>query len=137
MLQREVDGFVILRLRWPVRQQRRAAINPRPIPANLFSDSSPAIGRTLIPRYFRSIFDGGVTDLYYTLKHPRESFHNTSITLECECCTMVTHHGKPMYTKVSSSRPSPTLPLPLPLPPKSLTPKSWVDLGASCSSQPA
>uniref|UniRef100_T1IZ74 LIM interaction domain-containing protein n=1 Tax=Strigamia maritima TaxID=126957 RepID=T1IZ74_STRMM len=58
------------------------------------------IGRTLIPRYFRSIFEGGVTDLYYNLKHPKESFHNTTITLDCDQCTMVTHHGKPMFTKV-------------------------------------
>ncbi|KAL5022353.1 hypothetical protein ScPMuIL_001508 [Solemya velum] len=58
------------------------------------------IGRTLIPRYFRSIFEGGVTDLYYILKHPKESFHNTSITLDCDHATMVTHHGKPMFTKV-------------------------------------
>ncbi|XP_070541490.1 LIM domain-binding protein 2-like isoform X1 [Ptychodera flava] len=59
-----------------------------------------SIGRTLIPRYFRSIFEGGVTDLYYILKHPKESFHNTSITLDCEQATMITHHGKPMFTKV-------------------------------------
>lgn len=59
-----------------------------------------AIGRTLIPRYFRSIFEGGVTELYYNLKHPKESFHNTSITLDCDNCVMVTHHGKPMFTKV-------------------------------------
>ncbi|XP_077290857.1 LIM domain-binding protein 2 Chi isoform X2 [Arctopsyche grandis] len=58
------------------------------------------IGRTLIPRYFRSIFEGGVTELYYNMKHPKESFHNTSITLDCDQCTMVTHHGKPMFTKV-------------------------------------
>lgn len=58
------------------------------------------IGRTLIPRYFRTIFEGGVTDLYYLLKHPKESFHNTTITLDCEQTTMVSHHGKPMFTKV-------------------------------------
>nr|XP_050853707.1 LIM domain-binding protein 2 isoform X6 [Vespula vulgaris] len=58
------------------------------------------IGRTLIPRYFRSIFEGGVTELYYNMKHPKESFHNTSITLDCDHCVMVTHHGKPMFTKV-------------------------------------
>jgi LIM domain-binding protein 1 len=59
-----------------------------------------AIGRTLIPRYFRSIFEGGVTELYYNLKHPKESFHNTSITLDCDQCCMITHRGKPMFTKV-------------------------------------
>ncbi|VEN64409.1 unnamed protein product [Callosobruchus maculatus] len=57
------------------------------------------IGRTLIPRYFRSIFEGGVLELYYNMKHPKESFHNTSITLDCDQCTMVTHHGKPFFTK--------------------------------------
>ncbi|XP_053597737.1 LIM domain-binding protein 2 isoform X7 [Microplitis demolitor] len=57
------------------------------------------IGRTLIPRYFRSIFEGGVTELYYHMKHPKESFHNTSITLDCEHCVMVTHHGKPPFMK--------------------------------------
>lgn len=60
-----------------------------------------AIGRTLIPRYFRSIFEGGVTELYFTMKHSKESFHNTSITLDCDQCTMVTNHIKPVYTKVS------------------------------------
>lgn len=59
-----------------------------------------AIGRTLIPRYFRSIFEGGVTELYFHMKHNKESFHNTSVTLDCDQCTMVTHHGKPMFTKV-------------------------------------
>ncbi|KAG8183251.1 hypothetical protein JTE90_006448 [Oedothorax gibbosus] len=58
------------------------------------------IGRTLIPRYFRSIFEGEVTDLYFSLKHAKELFHNTTITLDCDQCTMVAHHGKPMYNKV-------------------------------------
>ncbi|XP_014780390.1 LIM domain-binding protein 2 isoform X3 [Octopus bimaculoides] len=58
------------------------------------------IGRTLIPRYFRSIFEGGITDLYYLLKHPKESFHNTTISLDCDQAMMITHHGKPMFTKV-------------------------------------
>ncbi|XP_065169651.1 LIM domain-binding protein 2 isoform X3 [Atheta coriaria] len=58
------------------------------------------IGRTLIPRYFRSIFEGGVTELYYNMKHPKESFHNTSITLDCDLCTMITHHGKPLFATV-------------------------------------
>lgn len=66
-----------------------------------FYPDSTAIGRTLIPRYFRTIFEGGVTELYYNLKHPKESFHNTSITLDCDQCTMVTLHGKPMFTRVS------------------------------------
>nr|XP_013035780.1 LIM domain-binding protein 2 isoform X3 [Anser cygnoides] len=58
------------------------------------------IGRTLIPRYFSTVFEGGVTDLYYILKHSKESYHNSSITVDCDQCTMVTQHGKPMFTKV-------------------------------------
>ncbi|KAI1887325.1 hypothetical protein AGOR_G00189150 [Albula goreensis] len=58
------------------------------------------IGRTLIPRYFSTVFEGGVTDLQYILKHSKESFHSSSITVDCDQCTMVTQHGKPMFTKV-------------------------------------
>jgi len=54
----------------------------------------------LIPRYFRTVFDGGVTELYYLLKNQKESFHNTSITLDCDQCTVVTQYGKPTYTRV-------------------------------------
>ncbi|XP_045573978.1 LIM domain-binding protein 2 isoform X5 [Salmo salar] len=57
------------------------------------------IGRTLIPRYFSTVFEGGVTDLYYILKHSKESFHNSCITVDCDQCTMVTQYGKPMFTK--------------------------------------
>ena len=68
-----------------------------------FSFLYKGIGRTLIPRYFRSIFEGGVTDLRYDLRHPKESFHNTTITLDCDQCTVVTLHGKPMFTKVCTN----------------------------------
>ncbi|KAJ8248102.1 hypothetical protein GJAV_G00238330 [Gymnothorax javanicus] len=58
------------------------------------------IGRTLIPRYFRSIFEGGATELYYILKHPKETFHSNFVSLDCDQCTMVTQNGKPMFTQV-------------------------------------
>uniref|UniRef100_A0A673FKL2 LIM domain-binding protein 1-like n=1 Tax=Sinocyclocheilus rhinocerous TaxID=307959 RepID=A0A673FKL2_9TELE len=58
------------------------------------------IGRTLIPRYFRSVFEGGATELYYILKHPKESFHSNFVSLDCDQCTMVTQNGKPMFTQV-------------------------------------
>lgn len=37
----------------------------------------------------------------FHLKHPKESFHNTSITLDCEQCSMITSHGKFGINKVS------------------------------------
>lgn len=65
--------------------------------------SPAAIGRTLIPRYFRSIFEGGATELFYVLKHPKESFHSNFVSLDCDQCTMVTQNGKPMFTQVQLS----------------------------------
>lgn len=61
-----------------------------------------AVGRTLIPRFFRSIFEGGVTDLHWELRHSKESFHQNVVSLDCDQATMVTQHGKPMFTKVTS-----------------------------------
>jgi len=58
------------------------------------------VGRTLIPRFFRSIFEGGVTDLHWELRHTKESFHQAVVSLDCDQATMVTQHGKPMFTKV-------------------------------------
>lgn len=66
---------------------------------------SAAIGRTLIPRYFRSIFEGGATELFYVLKHPKESFHSNFVSLDCDQCTMVTQNGKPMFTQVQLMTP--------------------------------
>lgn len=63
-----------------------------------------AIGRTLIPRYFRSIFEGGATELFYVLKHPKESFHSNFVSLDCDQCTMVTQNGKPMFTQVQFAK---------------------------------
>ena len=60
-----------------------------------------AVGRTLIPRFFRSIFEGGVTDLHWELRHSKESFHQAVVSLDCDQATMVTQHGKPMFTKAS------------------------------------
>ncbi|CAG0890802.1 unnamed protein product, partial [Cyprideis torosa] len=60
------------------------------------------IGRTLIPRYFRSMFEGGVTELFFHLKHSKESFHNTTLNLDCDHATMYSHHGKPVFTTVAT-----------------------------------
>lgn len=56
----------------------------------------------MIPRYFRSIFEGGATELYYVLKHPKEAFHSNFVSLDCDQGSMVTQHGKPMFTQVST-----------------------------------
>jgi hypothetical protein len=42
-----------------------------------------------------------VTDLHWELRHAKESFHAASVSLDCDQATMVTQHGKPMFTKVS------------------------------------
>ncbi|CAM4495242.1 LIM domain-binding protein 2b isoform X1 [Siphateles boraxobius] len=58
------------------------------------------IGRTLIPRYFSSLFEGGVYELFFELKQTKESFNNSTITVDSHHCTMTTQHGKPTFTKV-------------------------------------
>lgn len=59
-----------------------------------------SVSRTLIPRFFRTMFEGGVTDLYFILKQSKESYHAPILTVDCEQAMMVTHHGQPMFTKV-------------------------------------
>jgi hypothetical protein len=49
------------------------------------------------------MFEGGITDLYYVLKYCKESFQNTSIIVDSEQAVMVTHHNKPVFTKVNVS----------------------------------
>ncbi|OQR72152.1 LIM domain-binding protein 2-like, partial [Tropilaelaps mercedesae] len=65
------------------------------------------VGRTLIPRYFRSIFEGGVCELQFQLKHARESFHQTAISLDCDQAYMLTTHGKPAQLTFSGARADP------------------------------
>lgn len=49
------------------------------------------IGRTLIPRFFRSYFDGGVTELSINLRNPRETcIQPQLITLDCDQAFIVT-----------------------------------------------
>lgn len=51
------------------------------------------IGRTLIPRFFRTYFDGGVTDLSINLRNPKEtSLYPHTLTLECDQAFIVTNN---------------------------------------------
>jgi len=42
------------------------------------------IGRTLIPRFFKAYFDGGVVDLSVKLRNTRETSHHNLVMLECD-----------------------------------------------------
>ena len=61
-----------------------------------------AIGRTLIPRYFRTLLEGGVNDLFFVLRYPCREFiaQPGVLRLECERFVMVTHHEKPVSLEV-------------------------------------
>lgn len=51
------------------------------------------IGRTLIPRFFRSYFAGGVTDLSINLRNPKEAcIHPQLITLDCDQAFIITNN---------------------------------------------
>jgi len=58
------------------------------------------IHRRLIPRYFRSLFDNGVSRVYFMVMEAKENYVNTTATLDCKHATMVAHYGKPTEAKV-------------------------------------
>ncbi|CAF0809002.1 unnamed protein product [Rotaria sordida] len=58
------------------------------------------IGRVLIPRFFRTLFEGGVSEVYFLLKQTKEIFHNPTISIDCEQGSLITCFGKPSYIKV-------------------------------------
>ena len=60
------------------------------------------IGRKLIPRYFRSLFDDGVTDCYIVPRMTKESYCGSVIMAECEMASLVSTHTKPFYCIVSA-----------------------------------
>lgn len=52
-----------------------------------------SLGRTLIPRFFRSYFTGGVTDFNVCLRDPKEIYTNPNvITLDCDQALIVTNN---------------------------------------------
>jgi LIM domain-binding protein 1 len=59
------------------------------------------IGRVLIARFFRTLFDGGVSEVYFLLKQPKEIFHNPTISIDCEQGSLITCFGKPSFIKVN------------------------------------
>lgn len=61
---------------------------------------SQGIGRVLIPRFFRTLFDGGVNEVYFQLKQTKETFHSPTLSLDSEQASMITCFGKPPYIKV-------------------------------------
>ncbi|CAF1402316.1 unnamed protein product [Adineta steineri] len=58
------------------------------------------VGRGLIPRFFRMLFDGGVSEVYFLLKQTKEIFHNTTLSIDCEQGSLITCFGKPSHIKV-------------------------------------
>nr|VZI25717.1 unnamed protein product [Spirometra erinaceieuropaei] len=58
------------------------------------------VGRTLIPRYFRSIFESGCGELYFNLRATRDSFHNPILTLDSDCANMVMNIVRPLPVTV-------------------------------------
>ncbi|KAL1397174.1 hypothetical protein pipiens_002565 [Culex pipiens pipiens] len=58
------------------------------------------IGRSLIPRFFRSFYEGGAVELYFNLRTSKEWLQNSSIMVDSEQCAMETLYMSPVYTKV-------------------------------------
>ncbi|XP_057305879.1 LIM domain-binding protein 2-like isoform X1 [Hydractinia symbiolongicarpus] len=61
------------------------------------------VHRRLIPRYFRSLYTGGVSKVYFLVFDSKENYMNTTVTLDCKQASMVTHYTKPTDTKVHTN----------------------------------
>jgi len=61
-----------------------------------------AIGRRLIPRYFRSLFEDGVTDGYFVPRMTKETYLGSYLMAECDMASLVTTHTKPVYGIVTT-----------------------------------
>lgn len=62
------------------------------------------IGRVLIARFFRTLFDGGVSEVSFLFKQTKETFHNSIISIDCEQGSMITCFGKPAFMKVRNQK---------------------------------
>jgi len=60
------------------------------------------IGRRLIPRYFRSLFEDGVTDGYFVPRMTKETYLGNTLVAECDMASLVTTHTKPIYGIVTT-----------------------------------
>jgi hypothetical protein len=58
------------------------------------------IGRVLIPRFFRTLFDDDVSEVYFLFKQTKEIFHHPTISIDCEQGSLITCFGKPSFIKV-------------------------------------
>lgn len=77
---------------------------------NVIDENGPrnfTIARSLIPRFFRSFIEGGVTDLFFQLSRCQTAIPKdvqaqpqSLLTLETDTCTMNTKHGRPMFAKI-------------------------------------
>ena len=58
------------------------------------------IGRTLIPRFFKTMFESGVADMNLSLANFKDFSNNACLVLESEHATMTMLYPKPVHTKV-------------------------------------
>ncbi|XP_055356026.1 LIM domain-binding protein 1-like isoform X2 [Paramacrobiotus metropolitanus] len=87
----EDDARMVIRLEPPSEQD--PAAQPKQY----------SIGRSIIPRFFRTFFDNGVVELQYELKLPRESQLSPNLlVLDCDNAVQTTTHVKPSFGKVTT-----------------------------------
>ncbi|MFH4980601.1 hypothetical protein AB6A40_007310 [Gnathostoma spinigerum] len=74
----------------------------------IFDDQNPVhhhrytIGRMLIPRYFRSIFESGVKEMFYVIRTParEQTAGPWTMFLDCDNVLLVSKHDKPVLSEV-------------------------------------
>lgn len=55
----------------------------------------------MIPQYFSSIFEGGVSEMYFTFSFAREYMSHSGPTLECDNALTTTQYHQPSFARVS------------------------------------
>jgi hypothetical protein len=58
------------------------------------------VGRVLIPRFFRTLFDGGENEVYFLFKQTKEIFHHPTKSIDSEQGSLITCFGKPSHIKL-------------------------------------
>ncbi|XP_067935009.1 LIM domain-binding protein 2-like isoform X2 [Watersipora subatra] len=58
------------------------------------------IGRAMIPQYFSSIFDGGVTEMHFTFSNCQQYLSHSGPVLECNNVLTTTQYLQPSFARV-------------------------------------
>jgi len=69
---------------------------------SIYLDEEPkrfTVNRTLIPRFFRTLVEGDVSEVYFHFKQSKEHLHQPIVTFDCEQGSLIMQLGRPSFIK--------------------------------------